>query len=208
MSFLTSFACHRTDVSASYGSKGNAIIQSTLLRMFDPRKTSSDAFSPLSLSNFTQYFLVPYVAHNLIAEDLRQSPKRAFDEMLESANAGESLHPELDDDEELEAILEANVRAASKGRQAEKTSNRNPEVPAQQKSSKVCKVLVSVSLIALALSKPKVTLKLPVPKPRPVPKRRPPAISKPQPTPRDVGEEEVIRSCFILQLTCSSLKGG
>jgi hypothetical protein len=126
-----------------------------LLRMFNPRKTSSDAFSQFSLSNFTQYFLVPYVAHNLIAEDLRQSPKRAFDKMLESSNAGESLHPEVDDDDELEGILEANIQAALNEHRAVETSNRDPGVPGQQKSSKVCKVPVLVSLNALTFFKAK-----------------------------------------------------
>ena len=80
--------------------------------MFDPLKTPLDAFLPLSLTKFTQYFLVPYVAHKLIMEDLGASATVAFKEMLDSADAGDNLHPKEDDDNELDSILEMNAQAA------------------------------------------------------------------------------------------------
>jgi hypothetical protein len=45
------------------------------------------------------------VAHLLIAEDLGCSTKDAHQVMLKSGDAGESLHPDLDDDNELDEIV-------------------------------------------------------------------------------------------------------
>ena len=96
--------------TSSYGAKGGMIIQSTLSTMFNPHTTPRDAFLPLDFMQFSHYFLVPYVAHQLIAEDLNCSLVDAYKVMIESGDAGEYLEPLADDDEELDRIQWRNVR--------------------------------------------------------------------------------------------------
>ena len=84
--------------------------------MFGPA-APSPAFQPLSLAKATAYFLVPYVAHHLIAQDMKCSLDAAYKTMVDSSSAGEALHPERDDDEELDEIYHDNVLAAKKERE-------------------------------------------------------------------------------------------
>jgi len=72
--------------------------------MFNPHTTPDNAFWPLDFLNFSHYFLVPYVAHHLIADDLKCSLSDAYKVMIDSSDTGESLHPEDDDDKELDVI--------------------------------------------------------------------------------------------------------
>jgi len=103
---------------SSYGPKGSAIIQSTLMRMLDRATTPPDGFAPLSMGQFTQLVLVPYVARLLIMDDMDCSLQGAYEEMVDSRDAGQHLYPEDDDDLELETILHMNVREATKERAA------------------------------------------------------------------------------------------
>jgi hypothetical protein len=112
------YCLYLTRAISSYGPKGGAIIQSTLMRMFNPATTPSDGFAPLSLGQFSQLILVPYVARLLIMEDLTCSMTEAYQEMVDSSDAGRSLYPEDDEDLELECILDTNVREATKERTA------------------------------------------------------------------------------------------
>jgi hypothetical protein len=96
----------------SYGAKGYAVILSTIYRLFDPTSTTTEAIAPLRFTSYATYVLVPYVAHLLISEDLGCPPEDAYKTMLDSQQVGAMLHPELDDDSELEDIFEANNRAA------------------------------------------------------------------------------------------------
>jgi hypothetical protein len=89
----------------SYGPKGNAIIQSMLLRFFDLNTTPKTSFSPLTPKQLTECFLVPYVACRLIEQDLKCSFSDAHDVMVASSNNGTTLQPENDNDKELDDIL-------------------------------------------------------------------------------------------------------
>ena len=88
--------------------------------MFGPA-APCPAFQPLSLAKTTAYFLVPYVAHRLIAQDLECSLDAVYKTMIDSSDAGNALHPERDDDEELTEILHENVCAARREKQKNAT---------------------------------------------------------------------------------------
>ncbi|KAF8839070.1 hypothetical protein BDN67DRAFT_1059911 [Paxillus ammoniavirescens] len=94
-----------------YGSKGAAIIESTIMQIVDPKTTPTDSIAPLSLSRFTHYFLVPFVGSHLIAHDLGCDFKTACCTMIASATIGESLHPAGNNNDGLEEVLKANIEA-------------------------------------------------------------------------------------------------
>ncbi|KAH7905692.1 hypothetical protein BJ138DRAFT_1105781 [Hygrophoropsis aurantiaca] len=94
-----------------YGSKAAAVIMHTLFRLFLPT-TSNASISPLTVAQFTTYFLAPYIAMSLIAEDMGIFIEQGYEEMIASNEVGQSLNPEEDDDEELEAIFKANLQLA------------------------------------------------------------------------------------------------
>ncbi|KAH7919327.1 hypothetical protein BV22DRAFT_979592, partial [Leucogyrophana mollusca] len=77
-----------------YGPKGAAVIMHTLIRLFPPTMKSNSALSPLTVAQFTTYFLTPYVAMCLIAEDLELTIEGGYETMIESNNIGQSLNPE------------------------------------------------------------------------------------------------------------------
>jgi hypothetical protein len=84
--------------------------------LFGP-EAPSPAFQPLSFTKASAYFLVPYIAHRLIAQDLAFSLNAAYKTMVDSSGAGAALHPERDDDEEFDEIHRDNVYAAKKERE-------------------------------------------------------------------------------------------
>jgi hypothetical protein len=86
--------------------------------MFDPSSTPTNSFSPLTLSRFTEIFLVPFIVCHLIAQDLGCSTKEAHKVMIESGDVGERLQPQKDDDKELDDILMNNGRKARNERKA------------------------------------------------------------------------------------------
>ena len=64
-------------------------------------------------------FLVPYITIKLIMEDMKCNEMEAYKIMIESGDVGDGLHPEDDEDEELQDILDTNmdaVRAAHDAR--------------------------------------------------------------------------------------------
>lgn len=93
----------------SYGSKGGAVIQSTLYRLFNPTTTTSDAILPLRFTAFAAYILVPFVGTLLIADDVGCSAEEAYAIMRASGPTGGGLHPLEDNDDELEDIMERNA---------------------------------------------------------------------------------------------------
>ncbi|KIK88629.1 hypothetical protein PAXRUDRAFT_152247, partial [Paxillus rubicundulus Ve08.2h10] len=94
-----------------YRPKGAAIIESTIMRIVDPKTMPTDSIAPLSLSRFTHYFLIPFVGSHLIAHDLGCDFKTACHTMITSATIGESLHPAGNNDNSLEEVLKANIEA-------------------------------------------------------------------------------------------------
>jgi RTC4-like domain len=86
--------------------------------MFDPITTSTDAFWPLSLSQFTTYVLVPFVVVHLIQQDLCCSISAAYEEMMDSADVGARFQQASDDDEELDEILKNNNHIARQRQKA------------------------------------------------------------------------------------------
>ncbi|KAG9309378.1 hypothetical protein JVU11DRAFT_10620 [Chiua virens] len=93
--------------TASYGTKGTAIIMQTLLGMFPPTTTPWDAFDPLPYIYFFDYVLVPYTAARLICQDLlSDNPAAGYLAMVDSSDVGDAIHREHDDDKELQAICD------------------------------------------------------------------------------------------------------
>jgi hypothetical protein len=80
------------------------------------------AFSPLDLNRFTTFFLVPYIAHKLIMADMECDEAKAYTIMTESAGVGEGLHPEDDEDGELQEILDSNSEAVVNAFRAKETA--------------------------------------------------------------------------------------
>jgi hypothetical protein len=74
--------------------------------LFDHEGTPNDAFAPLSFSLYTEYYLIPWVAIHLIAEDLDCSLETAYEEMIASAESGVMLHPMAEEDKKVEAIIQ------------------------------------------------------------------------------------------------------
>lgn len=81
----------------------------TLMLLFAPKKTPTDAFKPLPYYHFFTYFLVPHVAATLIAEDRKTSVTNGFIIMKSSSDVGALLNPEDDGDSELDEIYRATL---------------------------------------------------------------------------------------------------
>ena len=80
------------------------------------------AFSPLDMRQFTTFFLVPYVTHKLIAEDMHCDEAKAYKIMIDSGEVGEGLYPEDDEDPELQAILDSNSEAIINAQQSKEVA--------------------------------------------------------------------------------------
>ena len=78
--------------------------------MFNPNKMQQSTW-PLSSSKFTDYILIPHIACKLIQEDLSCDALQAYRTMLESADVGECLYPEDEDDDQDDDIISRITRA-------------------------------------------------------------------------------------------------
>ncbi|KAI6152606.1 hypothetical protein BKA82DRAFT_4013037 [Pisolithus tinctorius] len=95
-----------------YGNKGAAIIEHTLIALFPASAELTAAIQPLPLAQFTTYFMVPYVATLLIADDYSPTTVvKAHKIMVASSDVGSLIHPANDDDTELEEIFHRNIVA-------------------------------------------------------------------------------------------------
>jgi RTC4-like domain len=99
----------------SYGQIGEAVITSSLHRLFVP-ETVSKAIAPLRYLAFAAYVLVPFVAVRLIKEDLNCSTVQAIRIMTSSSDVGQHIHPLGEDIHEIEAIFRQNAMLARKER--------------------------------------------------------------------------------------------
>jgi len=72
---------------------------------------------------FTTYVLVPFIAVHLIAQDLTCSIPGAYQEMIDSGDAGTTLQRQGDTDEELDSILKTNNQLARQGRRVEQNGD-------------------------------------------------------------------------------------
>lgn len=72
------------------------MIRASILPFIDPGTTPTEAFSPLSLEQFTHFVLIPNISRHFITEDLDITPMEAFEEMAASGDVGKFLQ-ELDD---------------------------------------------------------------------------------------------------------------
>ncbi|KAF9219823.1 hypothetical protein BS17DRAFT_854134 [Gyrodon lividus] len=115
-----------------YGSKGAAIIESTLMCIVDLERTPMESFAPLTLSCFMRYFLVPFIGAHLISQNLECAVEVAFKEMLESADAGDALHPAEDSDEDLENIMKTNMDVRRHEHTAEIAEQRQVEAESKE----------------------------------------------------------------------------
>lgn len=91
--------------------RGDTIITNMLLGLFPQQSTSIDTFYPLSYNHFQTFVLIPYIATELIAEDMQCSLEVAHDLMIKSLRTGTILHPECDDNDEIDVICCKNIGA-------------------------------------------------------------------------------------------------
>ncbi|KAF9230872.1 hypothetical protein BU15DRAFT_16712, partial [Melanogaster broomeanus] len=89
-----------------YGPKGRAVLLSTLLDMFKPTTVPSDAFEPLSLGQYSEYVLVPFIAVRSIAKDLSMDLKEAHVVLQASSMAGSILQPAEDSDPDFDVLTQ------------------------------------------------------------------------------------------------------
>lgn len=97
----------------SYGKQGDAIIQNTVMRMYNPNKMGAH-IAPLNSMQFTLYLLVPHIACRLIQQDFECDMEEAHKIMIKSSDDGESLYPVNEDDSDtaLDKIISSNCSAA------------------------------------------------------------------------------------------------
>jgi len=81
----------------------------TLFGLFPSQSTVMDAFKPLPYLHYFTYFLVPHIVTKLITEDFKTTVLNAHRYMISSSDAGELVHPESDDDTELDGIYRQNL---------------------------------------------------------------------------------------------------
>ena len=84
--------------------KGTVIIMHTLLGMYPQVTTSTAAFYPLFYSYFITYVLIPYIAMELIGDNLKCNLEDAYRQMIKSGPVGSLLFADTDEDEELDSI--------------------------------------------------------------------------------------------------------
>ena len=94
------------------------VIQSALIRLFDPITFDTSSIKLLSLEKFTTYILTPIVACYLIKDDMGCSVAEAYDHMADSAQVGLMLQ-DLEDDEDgaVDDIHRENMRLAKRERE-------------------------------------------------------------------------------------------
>jgi len=63
-------AIYRITQPSYYGPKGAAIIEGTMMQIVGVLDRGDSTTSPLTITRFARYFLVPYTAAQLIASDL------------------------------------------------------------------------------------------------------------------------------------------
>ena len=95
----------------SYGPKGAAVIESTIIRMFS-LYNQSEALQPVQFKTYVNLVLVPYVGQHLIAEDQSCTVEEAFEIMVESRRVGAILH--TTDDAEMDDLIILNQRLAKR----------------------------------------------------------------------------------------------
>jgi len=82
--------------------------------MFTPH-FPDESFAPLSHNLFLNFVIVPFIAANLIGEDSGQSAEVAWERtMIPSGDYGDIINGDVDDDSELDAIVDLNLRASKK----------------------------------------------------------------------------------------------
>jgi len=79
--------------------------------MFTPN-FPTDSFDPLTRTLFLDFIVVPFVAANLIGEDSDETAETAWEVMVQTGDYGDTMHGDVENDNELEEILELNVKAS------------------------------------------------------------------------------------------------
>lgn len=100
----------------------------TLFGMYPQVTTPTAAFYPLSYSYFITYVLIPYVAMELIGDDLKCNLEDAYQQMIKSGPVGSLLLADTDGDEELDSICHDIIVEQRKSNQA---VNNHPRVPGE-----------------------------------------------------------------------------
>ncbi|KAG0692242.1 hypothetical protein DFH29DRAFT_882767 [Suillus ampliporus] len=93
-----------------YGPKGYAVIQACIQHLVNPTTTSTIAFQPLTLQQYTHFILIPFIALRLIMEDLKSEDEMdTYEYMTGSGDVGDMLQG-LDDqgrDHDIDNIIMA-----------------------------------------------------------------------------------------------------
>jgi hypothetical protein len=129
----------------SYGQQGHIVIKSTLNRLFPASHTPTTSFTPLSLNLFNDFVVIPFVAMTLIGEDIKSSPEEGYETMRRSADFGERVFPEDDDNSEVDAIVADNDRAAAREKK-DREKHEMTEAMKEVKESLVLKVFLEFGL--------------------------------------------------------------
>lgn len=99
--------------TTSYGPKGYTVIQVCIQHLVDPTTTFTAAFEPLTLQQYTHFILIPFIALQLIIEDLKSEDEMdTYEHMTGSGDVGDALQG-IDDrgrDDDIDNIIMAVVR--------------------------------------------------------------------------------------------------
>jgi hypothetical protein len=79
------------------------------MSLFGPTNFRTQCTLPLSFRTYTQYFLVPHLASQLIAKDKNTDGEGGWEIMLRRAEVGDTLQSLTDQEGLLEDIFTANV---------------------------------------------------------------------------------------------------
>ncbi|KAF9231535.1 hypothetical protein BU15DRAFT_68260 [Melanogaster broomeanus] len=110
-------------------SKGRSILLWTLLDMFKPSVIPRDAFEPLSVGQYSEYVLVPFIAVRAIAKDLSKDLEEAYAVMRSSNLTGSILQPEDDRDPDFDVLIQHSRNLA----QTERSHNKPTQDPVPPK---------------------------------------------------------------------------
>ena len=88
--------------------------------------TEIESIALLNLLSFTIYFLVPYVACQLIKDDFDCLVEDTYNTMLESVDTGYSLNPQDNNNDEPDCILHKNIQLAKKAQDMQSNGQEEP----------------------------------------------------------------------------------
>ncbi|KIK90812.1 hypothetical protein PAXRUDRAFT_14132 [Paxillus rubicundulus Ve08.2h10] len=123
----------------------------------------NDAFTPLTLEQFTHFILIPNIACHLITKDLEITPMEVYEEMMASGEVNKYLQ-ELDDTGGDDMLNGITMRAVTGRKQKElggarkTTQVEDAAIPTGDKPQPKLKPVMKLKVRSLIPSTPLVTL--------------------------------------------------